>query len=69
MVHTGPKWWGEEFHYGVKLNAKMLRQPGFMVLAVYVSWIYGQIVLLVVVRIIGNVFEASILTFRSFWVL
>lgn len=54
LVHTGPKWWGEEFHYGVKLNAKMLRQPGFMVLAVYVSWIYGQIVLLVVVRIIAK---------------
>jgi MFS family permease len=51
MVHTGPKWWGEEFHYGVKMNAKMLRQPGFMVLALYVSWIYGQVVLLVVVSI------------------
>lgn len=49
MVQTGPRWWGEEFHYGVKLNAKMLRQPGFMVMAVYVSWIYGQVVLLVVV--------------------
>ena len=51
MVQTGPRWWGEEFHYGVMLNAKMLRQPGFMVLAVYVSWIYGQTVLLVVVSI------------------
>ena len=51
MVQTGPRWWGEEFHYGVMLNAKMLRQPGFMVLAVYVSWIYGQIILLVVVGI------------------
>jgi serine/arginine repetitive matrix protein 2 len=50
MVQTGPKWWGEEFHYGVKMNAKMLRQPGFMVLAVYTSWTYAQIILLVVVR-------------------
>ena len=49
MVQTGPKWWGEEFHYGVKMNVKMLRQPGFMILAIYVSWIYGQVVLLVVV--------------------
>ncbi|KAH8599435.1 major facilitator superfamily domain-containing protein [Bisporella sp. PMI_857] len=48
MVKSGPKWWGEEFHYGVMLSMKMLRQPGFMVLAVYVSWIYGQIVLIVV---------------------
>jgi MFS family permease len=51
MVKSGPKWWGEEFHYGVMLSMKMLRQPGFMVLAVYVSWIYGQIVLIVVVRL------------------
>jgi len=49
LSQTGPKWWGEEFHYGVMLSAKMLRQPGFMILAAYVAWIYGQIVLLVVV--------------------
>ncbi|PMD30245.1 MFS general substrate transporter [Hyaloscypha variabilis F] len=45
MVQSGPKWWGEEFHYGVMLTLKMLRQPGFMVMAVYVAWIYGQMVL------------------------
>ena len=58
MVQTGPKWWGEEFHYGVKMNAKMLRQPGFMILAIYVSWIYGQVVLLVVVRVDATSFNA-----------
>jgi hypothetical protein len=51
MVQTGPKWWGEEFHYGMLLSIKMLRQPGFMVMAAYVAWMYGQIVLTVVVCI------------------
>jgi MFS family permease len=49
MVQSGPKWWGEEFHYGVMLSLKMLRQPGFMVMAVYVAWIYGQMVLNILV--------------------
>ena len=50
MVQSGPKWWGEEFHYGVMLSLKMLRQPGFMVMAVYVAWIYGQMVLNILVN-------------------
>jgi hypothetical protein len=49
LVQSGPKWWGEEFHYGVMLSLKMLRQPGFMVMAVYVAWIYGQMVLNILV--------------------
>ena len=49
MVQSGPKWWGEEFQYGVMLSLKMLRQPGFMVMAAYVAWIYGQMVLNILV--------------------
>jgi len=49
MVQSGPKWWGQEFHYGVMLSVKMLYQPGFLVMAWYVAWIYGQIVLIIVV--------------------
>jgi MFS family permease len=49
LVQSGPKWWGEEFHYGVMLSLKMLRQPGFMVMAAYVAWIYGQMVLNILV--------------------
>ena len=41
MVQTGPKWWGEEFKYGVILSQKMLRQPGFLIMALYTAWIYG----------------------------
>jgi MFS family permease len=51
MVHTGPRWWGEEFHYGVILSSNMIRQPGFMVMALYVAWIYGQQVLIIMVSI------------------
>jgi MFS family permease len=62
LVQSGPKWWGEEFHYGVMLSKKMLKQPGFMVLAVYCAWIYGQIVLTVV--LVGSLMSNSY-KFRS----
>jgi MFS family permease len=55
MMHrkgTGPKWWGKEAHHGVVLSIEMLRQPGFLVMALYVAWIYGQIVLIIVVSFI-----------------
>ncbi|KAJ8062411.1 hypothetical protein OCU04_008952 [Sclerotinia nivalis] len=47
-VHTGPKWWGEEFHHGLLLTQSMMRQPGFLVLAFYQAWIYGQIILIMI---------------------
>ncbi|CAD6442597.1 9528457a-1167-4454-bb1a-7cb3b8c3db9a [Sclerotinia trifoliorum] len=47
-VHTGPKWWGEEFHHGLLLTQSMMRQPGFLVLAFYQAWIYGQIILVMI---------------------
>lgn len=47
-VKTGPRWWGEEAYHGILLSLEMLRQPGFAVMAVYVSWIYAQIVLIIV---------------------
>ncbi|KUJ17904.1 MFS general substrate transporter [Mollisia scopiformis] len=47
MVQSGPKWWGEEFHYGVMLSKNMLRQPGFLIMALYNAWIYGQMVLII----------------------
>ena len=46
---TGPIWWWEEVTAGLRLSARMLAQPGFAVLALYVGWIYGQVVLLIVV--------------------
>ncbi|VCU40171.1 Bgt-4866 [Blumeria graminis f. sp. tritici] len=47
MVKSGPKWWGEELYYGIILSKKMLQQPGFLVLSLYVAWIYGQQVLII----------------------
>jgi MFS family permease len=48
-VQTGPIWWGEEFYHGILLSLDMVRQPGFLLMAFYVAWIYGQIVLVIVV--------------------
>lgn len=49
MVKSGPRWWGEELHYGIKLSQKMVRQTGFLIMSLYVAWIYGQQVLLILV--------------------
>ncbi|KAK8147503.1 hypothetical protein G3M48_001512 [Beauveria asiatica] len=51
MMHrakTGPRWWGEEVYHGIVLSMEMLRQPGFLVMAIYSSWIYCQVVLIIV---------------------
>ncbi|KAL8817917.1 MAG: hypothetical protein Q9223_003340 [Gallowayella weberi] len=50
MMHlysTGPKWWVEEVMAGSALSIRMLKQPGFMVLSAYIGWIYGQIVMII----------------------
>ena len=47
-VKTGPVWWGQEVRHGVLLSLEMLRQPGFLVMAVYSAWIYAQVVLIIV---------------------
>jgi len=47
-VKDGPTWWGQEVYHGILLSLEMLRQPGFMVMAVYTGWIYAQVVLIIV---------------------
>lgn len=44
-VNKSPSWWGQEVYHGVLLSLEMLRQPGFLVLAVYTGWVYAQVVL------------------------
>ena len=61
-VKTGPKWWGEEVYHGVALSLEMLRQPGFAVMAIYCSWIYAQIVLIIV--LLGSL-ASNVYRFRS----
>lgn len=46
---TGPIWWGEELLAGWRLCVRMLKQPGFLVLSFYVAWIYGQVIMVIVV--------------------
>ncbi|KAL8904783.1 MAG: hypothetical protein Q9207_003047 [Kuettlingeria erythrocarpa] len=48
LYSTGPKWWIEEVMAGSTLCVRMLKQPGFLVLSTYVGWIYGQIVMVIV---------------------
>lgn len=47
-VKDGPTWWGQEVYHGILLSLEMLRQPGFLVMALYTGWIYAQIVLIIV---------------------
>ena len=49
LQSTGPIWWWEEVWAGHVLCIRMLKQPGFMVLSLYLGWIYGQIVIVIVV--------------------
>lgn len=52
MMHrtqNGPSWWGQEVQHGCLLSLDMLRQPGFMILALYTAWIYGMVILVIVV--------------------
>lgn len=46
---TGPAIWWEEVWAGIVLSKRMLFQCGFSVMALYVGWIYAQIVLVIVV--------------------
>lgn len=44
-MNRSPKWWRQEVYHGVLLCLEMLRQPEFLVLAVYTGWVYAQVVL------------------------
>lgn len=61
-VKTGPRWWGQEVYHGVALSLEMLRQPGFAIMALYSSWIYAQVVLIIV--LLGSL-TSRYYTFRS----
>ena len=52
MMHlysTGPKHWWEEVLAGHVICVRMLLQPGFIVLSVYLGWVYGQVIMIIVV--------------------
>ena len=51
LESTGPIWWWEEVIAGHVLAIRMLLQPGFAILSFYLGWIYGQVVLVIVVSL------------------
>ena len=51
LEFTGPYWWGEEILAGIKMNWLMVKQPGFMILAIYTAWVYAQFTLILMVSI------------------
>lgn len=44
----GPLYWFEEIWAGMKLSVMMCLQPGFFILALYLAWMYAQVVLVIV---------------------
>lgn len=63
---TGPVVWYEEVFAGYQLMSKMLIQSGFTSLALYTAWIYGQLIMIVVVSQI-SLPSSIMITFSSFW--
>lgn len=49
LESTGPIWWWEEVIAGHVLAVRMLLQPGFAILSLYLGWIYGQVILVILV--------------------
>ncbi|KAK1810454.1 hypothetical protein LTR12_015185 [Friedmanniomyces endolithicus] len=47
IENEGPKWWFQEVWAGVVLTKRMVCQPGFFVLMVYIAWIYAQVTLVI----------------------
>jgi hypothetical protein len=46
---SGPYWWGEELHAGLVVSWCMIKQPGFLILAIYAGWAYAQFTLIMMV--------------------
>lgn len=48
MYSTGPVHWWQEVTAGISLNIRMLSQPGFLILSLYQGWMYGQVVITII---------------------
>ncbi|MCJ1403143.1 hypothetical protein MMC11_006366, partial [Xylographa trunciseda] len=48
LYSTGPKRWWEEVVAGHVLCIRMLKQPGFLILSLYMGWIYGQVIMVII---------------------
>ena len=67
LESTGPIWWWEEVFAGHILAIRMLLQPGFAILSLYLGWIYGQVVLVIVVSFSCQHDEFKAYRFTASW--
>lgn len=67
LESTGPIWWWEEVIAGHVLAVRMLLQPGFAILSLYLGWIYGQVVLVIVVSLSRQRVEFTTYKFTAPW--
>jgi MFS family permease len=68
MCGKSPQWWWEEVTAGLSLTWRMLHQVGFLLVAVYFGWVFGHVLLVMIVSFLVPVHSWSDLTFRSsFW--
>ena len=49
VSNDGPKYWFEEVWAGIILTKRMVLQPGFFVLMLYLGWIQAQLTLVILV--------------------
>jgi hypothetical protein len=61
----GPFWWGEEVLAGLEMCWLMVKQPGFLMVALYSAWAYAQYTLIMV--LIGAL-TSTVHKYRPFWV-
>jgi hypothetical protein len=57
---AGPLWWGEEVKAGIEMCWLMLKQPGFVIVAVYTAWVYAQFTIILMVSMMPS-FQAHAL--------
>ena len=50
LMAAGPLWWGEEVKAGMEMCWLMLKQPGFVIVAVYTAWVYAQFTIILMVN-------------------
>ncbi|KAA8910269.1 major facilitator superfamily domain-containing protein [Sphaerosporella brunnea] len=48
MYGRSPQWWWEELSAGLSLTWRMLHQKGFLIVAVYFGWVFGHVLLVMI---------------------
>lgn len=63
ISNDGPRWWFEEVWAGLVLTKRMACQVGFFVMMAYLGWMYAQVTLVILVRVVVHFsFEILVLT-------